>query len=55
MPIGRHRARRDSAAPTSAPTDTGQWFAAGITDRGPANTPVRVHQPRPVRVDVRAA
>lgn len=42
MPLGVTVRDANQAAPTSAPTDTGQWFAAGLTDRGPAGTPVKI-------------
>lgn len=32
----------DTVPAAGAPTDTGQWFAAGITERGPVGTAVKV-------------
>src|SRR4051794_29431094 len=32
----------DAIPAAGAPTDTGQWLVAGLTDRGPTGKPVRV-------------
>jgi hypothetical protein len=34
---------KSAPSPRSAPTDTGVWFVVGLTDAGPANTPVDVY------------
>lgn len=40
--IGVQFVDRETLPPRSAPTDTGVWFVAGITERGPVGEPVLV-------------